>query len=337
MRYNIVFSIPVHERYEVVLDQILNYLSFNPECAIVLHISPSFDDNNSLISKELFLSFIKNKGNVFINPSSVRTGWSDIIQAHISNFHYVDSIIEFEYFSMCASNELFVKEGLYSYINNFDCGVSFIDAKKHPEWVPAQYANKDLCLRKMIHDLGSDVIMPSHIEGSFYSRDIFFKICSVIDAHFDYKEAKLFKFYPREEVYFSTVLWALSQRDKSIKVKDTGLFTLIHWNDHILRYNCMEILLCDIRKCKKAESPYHSVKRIPRIIDDYRRAYIRQNRGYFDELKSLVNNLEKMSDFTIIRKDISLLLYLWYDYIKTIICNRSLYLKKFDGNQIQDF
>lgn len=52
--YNLMFSIPIHEKLECVIDQILNIRSLNPNSAIVLHISENFNYHNSLISREKF-------------------------------------------------------------------------------------------------------------------------------------------------------------------------------------------------------------------------------------------------------------------------------------------
>lgn len=125
MKYNIVFSLPVHEKFEVITDQLLNILTLNPNCAVVLHLSPSFNYAESAMSKEEFGKVVGERfaDQVFINSESVRTGWFDIIQAHLANFKYISSLIDFEYFSLIASNELFIRKGLYDKIKFFDCGL----------------------------------------------------------------------------------------------------------------------------------------------------------------------------------------------------------------------
>ena len=52
--YNLLFSIPIHERLEVVIDQILNYKCCNPDCAIVFHFSQGYKDSSSFLTKERF-------------------------------------------------------------------------------------------------------------------------------------------------------------------------------------------------------------------------------------------------------------------------------------------
>lgn len=61
---NNVISIPVHERAEVVIDQICNYKFFCPDCGIVLHISNGFNWKESLLSEEEFLAALKTFDNV---------------------------------------------------------------------------------------------------------------------------------------------------------------------------------------------------------------------------------------------------------------------------------
>ena len=59
MKYKILFSIPVHEKLEVVLDQIANIFTLNKDCGIVLHFSPVFDYANSAIDKDTFIKKIE--------------------------------------------------------------------------------------------------------------------------------------------------------------------------------------------------------------------------------------------------------------------------------------
>lgn len=60
--YRIIFSIPVHEKLEVVLDQLANILTLNPKCGVVLHLSPVFDYQKSRISLPDFMKKIASYG-----------------------------------------------------------------------------------------------------------------------------------------------------------------------------------------------------------------------------------------------------------------------------------
>lgn len=59
MKYKILFSNPVHEKLEVVLDQIANIFTLNDDCGIVLHFSPVFDYSHSAIDKNTFIKKIE--------------------------------------------------------------------------------------------------------------------------------------------------------------------------------------------------------------------------------------------------------------------------------------
>lgn len=334
MKYKIVFSIPVHEKYEVVLDQALNYLTLNPGCAIVYHISQGFNEADSALSRKDFERIISNIDGVFINPQSIRTGLSDIIQTHLLNFRYICSTIDFEYFSMCASNELFVKSGLYDLIRDYDCGVRFFKAADRPEWVPAHYASKDSCLKAMMKAIDVDDIHPSNIEGSFYSKKIFSTICAVIESYYDYREMKVK--YPREEVYFSTVLWPIIKNDETIRVY-SQLFTLVHWNIGTIRYDNMKIGIMDVRKSQDATSPFYSVKRIERKLDDYCRTYIRQQCGYYNELKKYYPAVEKVSLIKLFTENMKRFGKLRWKHIKYGLIHRTYKIQIPSQDNIKQF
>ncbi|MBQ2993025.1 MAG: hypothetical protein IJE21_03920 [Alistipes sp.] len=70
----LLFSIPVHERLEVVVDQIINIQSLNKDAGVVLHLSLGYEDKNSDLSLSEFEQLITQYKNVYINPNRVRTG-----------------------------------------------------------------------------------------------------------------------------------------------------------------------------------------------------------------------------------------------------------------------
>lgn len=78
MKYSIVFSIPVHEKFEVIVDQIININHFNPNCAIVLHLSKKFDYTGTAMSEEQFRQIVNSFENVFINENRLDTVYFNI-------------------------------------------------------------------------------------------------------------------------------------------------------------------------------------------------------------------------------------------------------------------
>ena len=272
-KYKIVFSVPVHEKYEVVIDLIMNIFHFNPDCAIVLHYSKGFRAAESTISFDAFGQIIKKIGDVYVNPESVRTGTFDIIQAHIKNFKYVESLLDFEFVALTASNELFIKSGLYDHIHPYDCGVTYIDIDTESKWEIADLAKQDPVLNDYVRSQGWTKIMGSHVEGSFYRKEVMSEIVDRIDSFFDYNIIEIS--YPRDEVFYPTMLWNISQ-DKKLAVLNPGLYCWTPWNKTCYQW---DILVKDIRRLKHDENVY-SVKRIPRVQGYYTRDYIRQEGGY---------------------------------------------------------
>lgn len=285
---NLMFSIPVHEKPEVVIDQIINFQHFNPGCGIVLHISDKFDFSREKLSYKEFKSIIEKLPNVYINPVSVRTGISDIIQAHISNFRYVDGITQFEKFCLCASNEIFVKFGLYEHIKDYDCGLEkkliahYGDADFSKEYYYTFRTVNDTSLKKILNELNSDKIFFSHVEGIFFNRNLFCKMADVIEQNYDYKSITVK--YPREEVYFSSYIWNL-QSEKEIKILLNGNFTFVPWN----RVGYM-IWSDDIKNIIKADNKF-SVKRVDRVLNIFIRKFIRKKNGYYLKEKKLLGSL----------------------------------------------
>lgn len=271
----LMFSIPIHERLEVVVDQILNIKTLNNNCGIVLHLSLGYNDKNSSLSLVDFNAIVDKLDNVWINTTRVRTGNYDIIQAHLVNFEYISNI-EFEFFCMCASNELFVRPDLYDRIYTYDCGLDYNSVTNNVNWVAGKYAKKDESLLAMMKEVGVDDIVGSQIEGTFYTKSLYEQIANIINRHYDYKVMTVA--YAREEVYFSTVFWGLNQKKKYAVFKK-GMFAWCPWQ----RQFTMNVRLKEVNRIiNSKESCLYSVKRVERRLNDCIRAYVRQKYGYVD-------------------------------------------------------
>ena len=314
--YNIVFSIPIHERLEVVVDQSINFLHYNPNCAIIFHVSPSSDFvENSYLSYNDFANIIKDIGNIYINPNQVRTGFSDIIQAHISNYEYVKDILDFSHFCLCASNELFIRDGLYNSIKNYDCGFE----TKHlmnTNWICKNETLSDIELQNYLKSLSCKDILYSHVEGSFYNKELFGDICKMILSFYDYKKMKVA--YPREEIYFATIANIICKKSKTInKIKENYLFTYIPWHH---AYGKIDARIYEINNCLKG-TKYYSVKRVGRSLNDVVRSYIR-NKSNLNEIVS------KYIDGVCIKSNWHLCFLNYCNVINVLINNIVLSLKK---------
>ena len=274
---NNMISIPVHEKTEVVIDQIINYKTFLPNCGIVLHISKSFNYNDSFHNENEFMFILSTFENVFINPKHLDTSFADIVHTHVANFEYVSQVTDFEYFSMVASNDLFVRHmpEIKEYDANFTDDV-FVEMKDWP-WYERTY--HDEYLRYIVNYLNGNIsdIRMSQIEGSFYKKELFQQIVDIINKVYNYEEVltKNRIIYPREEVYYPTIANILS---KGLKNKNLN-YTFVAWNNPNYLPTNQEII--DIAQ-GKIEGKY-SIKRVLRTINDPVRFKIGVDMGHYRE------------------------------------------------------
>lgn len=315
---DIVFSIPIHERLEVVVDQIINFRHFNPNCGFIFHFSQNFDYEKSGLTRIQFEEIVSKIGNIYINPNSLRTGLSDIIQAHLSNYQYIKDKIQYEYFVMSASNELFIKSGFGQFIKDYDCGVEQLDVT---DWTNNSHFSQDAKNDKFTQDilkyLNYDRIIFSHIEGQYYKKDLFNTIYTAINANYDYKSAN--KFYPREEYYFSTVIGYLKQMKQELKIGPVITYNAYHF-DHL-----WDAKPSEINYLLKNSELFYSVKRVNRLINDNVRCYLRQKNGYLESEVSLMGNhikLVKKNRIAIVLQDFNKFVSTLWDK-RTIIMERS--------------
>lgn len=197
-KYEIAISIPVHEKPEIIMDQIYNINKFVENAAIILHISKDFLENFKKAQINL-------PQNVYIDDKNIRTGWGDIYLAHILNFEFAKKIIDFRYFILHASNDMYIKKGINRYIEKFDAGYNIRKTSSEKSlWWPSHEAKKDPFLLKMLSKINSKHIIGSQVEGSFYKKEIFEEICKII---LDTGKSGFINFrnYPKEEIYFSSL------------------------------------------------------------------------------------------------------------------------------------
>lgn len=269
MKYPVMFSIPVHEAPEVVIDQIKNIMFYNPGCGIVLHISAQFDYGE--MDEAWFLRMLDDFDQVYVNPIRCDTKWGMITQCHISNYLFVSEQTSFEYFCLITSNNMFVRSGLIettrskkkAYITGFK-------VVERPDWIQGQKALLDNDLQNMlsdIHKTPQDIWGAEH-EGTIYQNKVFGRICEIINARYDYQNVEIH--YPREEVYLPTLVMNLAEEHEIGWVK----------RNYMDFERGLVITKEDIDAIKNQQMEnknFCMLKRIPRTIDDPLREYIRSN------------------------------------------------------------
>ena len=283
MKYSVVFSIPVHEKLGVIVDQIININHFNPNCAIVLHLSKKFDYTGTVMSEEQFRRITNGFGNVFINENRLDTVYFNIVHTHVSNFEYIADKADFEYFVLTASNELFVRPGLYDMISAYPCGFNYEFLQSRMSWSHRGKALHDPVISDICLFFGQDMsqIVSAQVEGTFFSRELFGKVVEVLKQVYPVTGAEPAVLYPREEVYYHAIAFFLMEdKTKIFRARMT--------------YVAFDIIGCipyiwTIRKVRTRSVTDYSVKRVSRELNDPNRSYIRCQCGnYFDEVHSIL-------------------------------------------------
>lgn len=296
-----IYSLPAHEKIEVLVDQINNTNKFNSRFSIriVLHLSQRFVLSTSEIEMLAALP------NVLINPERLLTGFMDgsLYEAHLSNISFVYSQqIEFGHIIFIASNLMFVKQMA---ILKSDFIGSSHDAILHKGWYQGWMAIRDSNINHF-HLYGCQ------IEGLFISKALFDKMFPYLEK-ISYKQlftnsdvvkrnsfwAKVFRqfrkkrfskwvktdyplkpkrwlsfgifpfariAYATEEVYFSTIARLFEKEfifsGKEISFQD--------WkNSNIVTVESITWLR------ESGQTDYVCTKRVDRVYDDPIRTYIR--------------------------------------------------------------
>ena len=172
---NLLFSIPVHEKQDIVNNTIENIFHFNPNSKIILHINKTFKDFNPSLS---------NYHNLFINKTNIDyIKGGNLLAYHISNFDYcIKNNISFEYFILSASNELFIKRGSNIYIESNKNGLQIVKQNEDTliEWhnFKKNIENNESIL-KLFKLIENNNLCGGQTEGQFYQKHIFQKIYDI--------------------------------------------------------------------------------------------------------------------------------------------------------------
>ena len=258
-------------------------------------ISRDFNYGDSFHDENEFMCILSTFENVFVNPNHLYTAWADFIQAHISNFEYVSKIADFEYFSLEASNNLFLRTMPNITYWDICCGDSLLEPTWH--WYPKIF-NKDVYLEDILKYFNADYSMArvSQVEGVFYRKEIFQQIVDVINKFYDYRTVlnKERSIYPREELYFSTIAYLINKDFKNLK----NPYCFVDWNKTMDPFD----RVINISE-GKIEGKY-SLKKIARNISDPIRFIISDKIG---DYRNKTMNLIKIGAKKTLRKYFNLM------------------------------
>lgn len=243
IKKTLAISLLVHEKVEVLLDQLNNINYYLKDVYVCIHVSKSF--NLSKEDREKINKF----NNVIINPNSFITKWGHIIHAHLSNFNYLYNNYDFDYISFHSSNDLFFQEGVETYLKKNDAGYNKQSVRK---WKFFTDLKEDDSLKRMLSNLNSDKIIRSQIEGSFYNKELFKKVFDIIKENYDKEKIK--NIYPREEIYLSTIAENLNEIESLGK---PYIFSEIYFNKELINnFGFLRKLKITIKKIIKKIKSY---------------------------------------------------------------------------------
>lgn len=191
----IYISIPVHEKPEVVVNQMQNFARYLPEAKVVLHVSKgakfSVNELENVLKNE-------NVSHVLVNPTQVETKWGSIIQAHLANIRYIIQQGDAEKVIFHSSNDMLIMDGLSEYLQDKKNIFHLRKCTSDSLWWVARRALKD----NEISTFFNNEIYASQIEGSMYDISLLKSLVHNIDKRDLILDSEFF--YPREEVIFSS-------------------------------------------------------------------------------------------------------------------------------------
>ncbi|MGE6740868.1 hypothetical protein ACQKGC_11390 [Allorhizobium pseudoryzae] len=166
----LLFSLPVHEKPEIVRDQIENINYFAPGSHICIHISQLAENLRDEFKTACDFD------NVTINPVSYESVWSGgILHTHIANFeHALEVGVDFDKIVLISSNELLVKPGLVEYVAANMIGAQTEVYEDSADW--GVFCDKHLQMPGMqafLARLHLPLFFGGQAEGQFFPKNIF--------------------------------------------------------------------------------------------------------------------------------------------------------------------
>ena len=197
-------SLLVHEKPEVILDQLKNFKRYAPEAVVVLHLSKGFSLPDSAVHE------FKALGQVHINPVQVATNKVNLLYPHFVNLELIlqlgaegnDKV------ALHASNDMLVRAGVDAYVGDYDAAYfskGFVTPDTTDSYAKKIFLDEEFAaLRKKS---GATDIVWSQVEGSFYPVSVLRHVVEQIRAAgFDLEKKRP---YFGEEVILPTLAHSL--------------------------------------------------------------------------------------------------------------------------------
>lgn len=166
----VLFSIPVHERPDIVRDQIENIQHFCPNATVCIHVSAAAAAQMRVFERYCDLP------NVLVNPNSFETGLgTGILHTHVSNFEYsILQGVDFDKVVLLSSNEMLVKDGVGDFVSGYSHGAQTEVCDKSVDWhLFHSPVRDDVRVKGFLKKLGLPLFFGGQAEGQFFSKKDF--------------------------------------------------------------------------------------------------------------------------------------------------------------------
>ena len=267
----VLFSVPAHESTPIVKDTVDNIVKFVPDSHVVIHAARQFEDFDPAV--------FDGYDNVTINPVRFHTVLHESqLHLHLTNLVAAYNLgLNFDYFSIFHTNQMFVKPGFDQYIKQYQ-----YSAWTDFDTFASVASRSDLHMHKSRMDymfgFGSYPKVSALLaEGSFYSRDMIYYILDKCRSSKSFNEMNV-PTNLEETVLVTLALHASGERGY-------GRPTTLWLGDTPVTQNIIDDVIQNkpvtqeyedhLNKTKTISSDcLYSIKRIPRDINNPLRQYI---------------------------------------------------------------
>lgn len=280
-KYNsdsLLFSIPVHEKYDIINNQVENILNNNPNSKIIIHANKSFSDFNE--------NYINYK-NVYINPNRIEYKYGcGLLKIHTDNFYEAIKMnINFDYFILLSSNEMFIKKGCIDYIKKNKNGIQLIEYDESIIWHNFGKRYQDLIndenVVNLLNYLNLKKLIGGQSEGQFFEKLVYENIANIFLKFFKNADTN----FETEELIIQTIFFSLNQiygdpitlQNYSNKLSYDTYFIKRLLNNTIIPNNIVEGNLISPHVNKNSNNIY-SIKRVDRTFNKIRKFL--SNKGF---------------------------------------------------------
>ena len=277
----LVISIPVHECAPCVINQVESIRQFVPSCAaVVLHVSGDYSEPN--LYETLMTAAKKDyDGFLFINSTRHRTfkagesaNVTGLSTIWCDNFRFMSKIMNFDFYSMATSNELFVRSGLENLMEKYTCQYDIRNPPTRPDRIPHANSEWETVLK---NKYGCQYPEFGVCEGSFFPFHIWKRVSDIVLDELS-QESLMPKNLPLgvNEYILPTLFFTLYPELYKSIVPETYVFGPKDYNP-----NAPWVLESIVRDVKEGKHPNQFVvKRVPRQINHPIRIFINNlNKG----------------------------------------------------------